>query len=74
MKKRTMVYVDGFNLYYGLLRQDPAYKWLDLWKFSRSLVSPENDIVGIQYFTSRVNYDFGSSRVKAVDRMQMLYA
>ena len=57
MKKRTMVYVDGFNLYYGLLRQYPAYKWLDLWKFSRSLVSPENDIVGIQYFTSRVNYD-----------------
>ena len=57
MKKRTMVYVDGFNLYYGLLRQDPRYKWLDLWKLARSLVSSDNDIVGIQYFTSRVNYD-----------------
>ena len=57
MKKRTMVYVDGFNLYYGLLRQDPRYKWLDLWKLAGRLVSPCNDIIGIQYFTSRVNYD-----------------
>ena len=26
--KRTAVYVDGYNLYYGLLKGTP-YKWLD---------------------------------------------
>ena len=55
--KRTIVYVDGFNLYYGLLRQNPKYKWLDLWKLAKALVLPDNEIVTIRYFTSRVNYD-----------------
>ena len=57
MSKRTIVYVDGFNLYYGLLRHNAACKWLDLWKLSKSLVSPDNDIIAVKYFTSRVNYD-----------------
>ena len=29
MKKKTIVYIDGYNLYYGLLK-GTAYKWLDL--------------------------------------------
>ena len=29
MALRTRIYIDGFNLYYGCLRQTP-YKWLDL--------------------------------------------
>ena len=57
MKKRTIVYIDGFNLYYGLLRCKPTYKWLDLWKLAEALVSPLNQIVAVKYFTSRVNYD-----------------
>lgn len=57
MSKRTIVYIDGFNLYYGLLRQCAPFKWLDLQKFSRRLVSPDNNIVAVKYFTSRVNYD-----------------
>ena len=57
MKKRTIVYIDGFNLYYGLLRGKASYKWLDLWKLAKALVSADNEIVAIRYFTSRVNYD-----------------
>ena len=57
MHKRTIVYIDGFNLYYGLLRDNAIYKWLDLWKFATELVTPNNDIVAVKYFTSRVNYD-----------------
>ena len=57
MSKRTIVYIDGFNLYYGLLRQCAPFKWLDLQKFSRRLVSPDNNVVAVKYFTSRVNYD-----------------
>ena len=29
MRKRTIVYVDGFNLYYGLLKKT-KWRWLDL--------------------------------------------
>ena len=38
MKKRTIVYIDGFNLYYGLLRFT-SYKWLDIVAFAKSLLS-----------------------------------
>ena len=34
---RTIVYIDGFNLYYGLLRHSP-HKWLDLEKFVKALL------------------------------------
>ena len=35
--KKTRVYIDGYNLYYGLLKGTP-WKWLDLELFSRVLV------------------------------------
>lgn len=50
--KKTIVYVDGFNLYYGCLKGTP-YRWLDLLKLSRLLL-PAHDIVQIKYFTALV--------------------
>ncbi|MFT3803784.1 MAG: NYN domain-containing protein [Burkholderiaceae bacterium] len=50
---KTIVYVDGFNLYYGALKGTP-YKWLDLGTALGSLLGPRNDIVQIKYFTARV--------------------
>ena len=29
-KPRTIIYIDGFNLYYGAVRGTPALKWLNL--------------------------------------------
>ena len=40
--KRTIVYIDGFNLYYGLLRGTCA-KWLDLYAFAKALLAPDHD-------------------------------
>ena len=51
--KRTIVYIDGSNLYYGQLR-NTANKWLDLERFSAKLLNPDHAIVAIKYFTSRV--------------------
>jgi hypothetical protein len=51
---RTLVYVDGFNLYYGCLRDAPELRWLDLGELCRRLLRPDSDIVGIKYFTARV--------------------
>ncbi len=49
----TMIYVDGFNLYYGALKGTP-YKWLNFEAlFAR--VFPKNRIVGIRYFTAPIN-------------------
>lgn len=50
--RKTIVYVDGFNLYYGLLR-GTRYKWLDLLALFRQLLT-QNDIVAVKYFTARV--------------------
>lgn len=49
---RTNVYVDGFNLYYGCLKETP-YRWLDLAQFCRFAL-PKNAINHIRYFTARV--------------------
>ena len=34
---RVNVYIDGFNFYYGVVRNTP-YKWLDFRKLSEGLV------------------------------------
>ncbi len=46
------MYVDGFNLYYGVLK-NTAYKWLDLERFFKPL-RPQDDIQAINYFTAIV--------------------
>ena len=55
MKKgtTTMIYVDGFNLYYGALK-GTAFRWLNLYDcFCK--IFPQNKIVGIRYFTAAIN-------------------
>ena len=49
----TIVYIDGFNFYYGAVKGTP-YKWVDLEAVSHRLL-PGDDIVKIRYFTARVN-------------------
>lgn len=50
---RTIIYVDGFNLYYGELKGKPV-KWLDLQALFGKVLSPGNVIEKIKYFTARV--------------------
>lgn len=50
--KRSIVYVDGFNLYYGALRGGP-YKWLNLERYFR-LLRPNDVLQRIRYFTARI--------------------
>lgn len=49
---KTVVYVDGFNLYYGALKGTP-YRWLDLAKLYNVML-PRDDIHQIKYFTALV--------------------
>jgi NYN domain len=50
---RTIVYVDGFNLYYGCLK-DSAERWLDVGALCTRMLGEDSDVVGIKYFTARV--------------------
>lgn len=49
---RTAVYIDGFNMYYGVLK-GTAHKWVDLRKLMETLF-PGETITEIKYFTAAV--------------------
>ena len=51
MSKTSIIYVDGFNLYYGALKNSPA-KWLNLDQYFR-FVRQDDDMRLIRYFTAR---------------------
>jgi hypothetical protein len=68
--RRTIVYVDGFNLYYGL--RDSGYRdcyWLDIRAFATRLASPTYLLAATKYFTARVSGPRpGDSPEKAIER------
>jgi hypothetical protein len=49
----VIVYVDGFNLYYGALKKTP-YKWLDLGRLCGAML-PNDSILAINYYTTRIS-------------------
>ena len=57
---RTIVYVDGFNLYYRLLQKRPDLRWLNIKDLSETVLNQENNIICVKYFTARV-----SGKIKA---------
>jgi hypothetical protein len=52
-KKRVIVYIDGFNLYYGGLRDQP-YRWLDVEALAQCLIKPGYELAGVKYFTAKL--------------------
>jgi uncharacterized LabA/DUF88 family protein len=55
-RKKCVVYVDGFNLYWGILRHHPEWKWLNLQSFFEAL-RPDEDVRLVKYFTAIVEPD-----------------
>jgi len=50
--QRVTVYIDGFNLYYALLKPNRAVRWLDLAALGAALRPA--DVVSVRYFTAKV--------------------
>lgn len=49
---RTIAYIDGCNLYYGLLRKS-QYKWLDVYALFRDqALNQSSDLVEVRYYTA----------------------
>lgn len=59
-KKRTTIYVDGFNLYYGCLK-NTSYKWLDLKALFSSLLDSSHEIQKIKYYTAHISSRDGNN-------------
>jgi len=68
MSLKAIAYVDGFNLYYGALRNTP-YRWLDIGSLCRKLLPPTMarpahgehepvEFMGIKYFTAPIKPQF----------------
>lgn len=67
MTQRSIIYVDGFNLYYGAVKGGP-HKWLDLQKYFTKL-RPDDQIERIWYFTALID---GSHRQNQEAYLQAL--
>lgn len=66
---RTIIYIDGFNLYFRLLAKRPALKWLNIKALGERLLKPTNRVMGVKYYTARV-----SGRIdKGAPARQQLY-
>ena len=53
-RQNVIVYVDGFNFYFGLRSKNwRRYYWLDMVKFSEGLLRPHQELVGVRYFSAR---------------------
>lgn len=52
---RTVAYVDGFNLYYRMLKARPASKWLNPLELVQQVLAKEHHVVRVNYYTARVS-------------------
>lgn len=55
-KERVTVYVDGFNLYFGMMEAGFSYcKWLNIKVLAENLLHSNQILTEIKYFTARVS-------------------
>ncbi len=55
-KERVVVYIDGFNLYFGMREAGfDTCRWLNVLALAESLLQANQTLVEVKYFTSRVS-------------------
>lgn len=61
-KQRVIMYVDGFNFYFGLKSnwKWKKYYWLDIVKLFGMFVRPNQELVAVKYFSAKPD-DLGKS-------------
>ncbi len=70
--QRVIVYIDGHNLYHGLLSAYGArYKWLDVQALSESLLQPDMLLTAVKYFTAIVQDTTHVKQVGARQRQEL---
>lgn len=70
---KTIVYVDGYNLFYGCLKHSP-FKWLDLHKlFVEHILHAQNptlNVIQIKFFTADIKAKIASNGQLAAQAQQ----
>ena len=62
-KQRVIVYIDGYNLYYGQREEyGDSYNWLDLQALATSFLKPDMELISVKYFTATRGGETGSKR------------
>ena len=73
-KIKTIIYIDGYNFYYGRLRNaDGNFKWLDIVKLFQHILQsqdPNSEIVKIKYFTAMALGQFATHGNKSTEAQQ----
>ncbi len=70
---KTIVYIDGFNLYYGALK-GTSHKWLNLERYFTRLL-PHDSVVAIKYFSAPVSGSAGERQsiyLQALDTLPLV--
>jgi len=73
--KRVIVYIDGFNLYYGLKSKGwKRYYWLNLQKLASHLLISDQKLVKTKYFTSRISFppDKNKRQITFIEALETL--
>ncbi len=71
---KTIVYVDGLNLYYGSLR-GTAFKWLDLYAlFRNSVLDADSELEQVRYYTAPVKASASDDPASPVRQRRYLHA
>ncbi|MEO6254379.1 MAG: NYN domain-containing protein [Ferruginibacter sp.] len=54
--ERVIVYVDGFNLYFGMMEAGFSYcRWLNVKALAQNLLQNNQQLIEVKYFTARVS-------------------
>lgn len=62
---RIITYVDGFNLYYGLRSKGwRCFYWLDVHRLAENLLKPDQRLLSVHYFTSRIRSRPGNENTR----------
>lgn len=64
-KQKVIIYVDGFNFYYGLKKGWKKYYWLDIVKFFEFFIRENQELVAIKYFSAPSTNDKQRERQSA---------
>lgn len=69
-KQRVIIYVDGFNFYFGLKSKKwRKYYWLDLVKFFNQFLRPHQELIEVNYFSAIPNNNKGKQ-----DRQDLFFS
>ncbi len=61
--QRVIVYVDGFNLYFGMIEGGHGdCKWLDIMKLAKMCLKPNQELIDVKFFTSTITNNPGKEK------------